>query len=80
MGEEIPMPWEERERRYNSYLEFADKLAKKLEKKTAPEDYVLAGELAELQFFALPECCMEAGDGSGQKGVVGKLKSIFNGK
>ena len=58
MAEEMPMPFAERQKCYSRYLEEALLLAGELLKKTPPAEHVLAGKLGELQFFALPECCM----------------------
>lgn len=78
--EEEPMPFEERQKRYAAYLEEAASIARKLQKQTPPVDKTLEGSLGELQFFNLPECCID-GDGKKQgKGVLGKLKSIFGKK
>jgi len=76
-GEQTPMPYAERQKRYTSYLAEASKLAKKLQKQDPSVEYTLEGKLSELQFFALPECSMNAGDNKTGKGVFGKLKSIF---
>ena len=78
MGEETPMPFEERQRLYASYLEQALQLAHKLQKKAPVVEHRLAGKPGELQFFALPECCMGAENRKNRKGLVGKLKAIFN--
>ena len=77
MGEQTPMPYAERQKRYTSYLGEASKLAKKLQKQDPSVEYSLEGKLSELQFFALPECCMNTGDNKTEKGILGKLKSIF---
>lgn len=62
MGEQTPMPYEERRKCYTSYLDQALKLAQKLQKQDPSAEYVLEGKLSELQFFALPESSMSAGD------------------
>ena len=59
MCEETPMPFEERQKCYKSYLEEAKKLAEKLQKQDQPTKQTLEGTLGELQFFALPECCIQ---------------------
>ena len=59
-GEEAPMHCEERQRRYASYLEEAEKLASELQKQVPPAEHTLEGSLGELQFFSLPECCLKA--------------------
>ncbi len=74
------MPLEERQRRYTSYLEEADKLAEELRKQKPPIDYTLEGTLGKLQFFVLPECCIKPGTNNTHKGFMGKLTSIFSGK
>jgi len=80
MAEEMPMPFEERQRRYTSYLEEADKLAGKLQKQKRPKDYVLEGTLGKLQFFVLPECCVRPGTTNSRNGFIGKLTSFFSSK
>lgn len=77
-GEELPMPFEERQKRYASYLEEAEKLARKLQKQGSPEEQTLDGTLGELQFFSLPDCCMNPDGQKQRKGVLGKIKSLFN--
>ena len=72
------MPYEERQKRYTSYLEEASKLARKLQKQDPSVEHELDGALGELQFFALPECCITPGNQKGRKGFIGKLKSIFS--
>ena len=54
------MPLEERRANYASYLDEAMKWASELEKQAPPRPHMLAGTLGELQFFALPECCVSA--------------------
>jgi selenocysteine lyase/cysteine desulfurase len=78
MGEETPMPFEERRKCYESYLREALELAQKLQKKNLTAEHVLEGKAGELQFFALPDCCMDSGNKNKRKGLVGKLKAIFN--
>ena len=78
MGEEKPMPFEERQRRYDSYLEEAMKLAKKLQKQKPSAEHELAGSLGELQFFSLPESSIKTGSIKAGKGLIGKLKSVFS--
>jgi len=56
MGEQMPMPYEERKMRYTGYLEEALRLAQKLQKQDPSVEHALEGTLGELQFFALPEC------------------------
>ena len=73
-----PMPFDERQKRYTNYLEEALKLARKLQKQDPSVEHELEGKLSELQFFALPECCMQP-DGK-TDGLMGKLKAIFKHK
>jgi len=80
MGEVTPMPYEERNRCYTSYLEEALKLAKKLQKQNPSVEHALEGALGELQFFALPECSINPDDKKAGSGLMGKLKSIFSTK
>ena len=61
MAEEQPMPRVDRQQRYSSYLKEAHELATKLQKLTPTVEYQLDGTPGELQFFALPECCMDRG-------------------
>lgn len=79
-SEEEPMSFEERQKRYTAYLQEAASLAGKLQKKTPPADKILEGSLGELQFFNLPECCIDQGGKKRGKGVLGKLKSVFRKK
>ena len=72
-----PMPFEERQKRYTSYLDEALKMARKLAKQDSSEEHILAGTLGELQFFSLPECCVSPGRQNPQKGVMGRIKSLF---
>lgn len=60
MEEEAPMSIGERARRYSSYLESAEQVAVKLQSEGPVAEYQLEGRLKDLQFFALPECCMQA--------------------
>jgi len=80
MAERTPMPYEERQACYTRYLDEALKIARKLQKRSPSEEHSLEGKLGELQFFALPECCMQVGDKKGQGRLMGKLKSIFSSK
>jgi len=80
MGEVAPMPYEERNKCYTSYLEEALKLAKKLQKQDPSVEHALEGALGELQFFALPECSINPDDKKAESGLMGKLKSIFSTK
>ena len=78
MGEEAPMSVEARQKCYESYLKEAQKLARKLQKQNPSTDHVLEGKLGQLQFFALPECCIDSDTNKAKKGLMGKLKSIFS--
>jgi len=80
MAEEMPMPFEERQRRYASYLGEAEELAEKLQKQKPPKDFILEGTLGKLQFFVLPECCVRPGTTNSRNGFIGKLTSIFSSK
>ena len=79
-GEETPMPFEERQKRYSIYLEEAKSLAGKLQKQTPPDEQILEGALGEVQFFNLPECCIDPNDRKSGKGVMGRLKAMFTKK
>jgi len=72
-----PMSLQERQKRYTGYLEEALNMARKLAKQDPSVAHELSGTLAELQFFSLPECCMESSGKKPRKGVIGKLRSIF---
>ena len=76
--DETPMPAEERSARYTSYLDDALKCARKLQKQGPPVPHRLEGSLGELQFFGLTECCINPDTKKNQKGLVGKIKAIFN--
>jgi len=78
MAEEMPMPIAERQQHYSSYLETALQLATALQQEKPPKEHVLSGVLGELQFFALPECCISTPGKKGRSGLIGKLHSIFN--
>jgi len=80
MGEQTPMPFEERQKHYTSYLEQAMELAGNLQKQHPSVEHELGGKLGELQFFALPQCCLQAGGKKNGGGLVGKLKNIFRKK
>ena len=80
MAEQTPMPHEEREKHYISYLEQALELAGNLQKQHPSVAHELDGKLGELQFFALPQCCLEAGGKKMGGGLAGKLKNIFKKK
>jgi len=80
MGEQTPMPFDERQKRYTSYLQQALKLARKLQKQAPSVEHALDGKLGELQFFALPECSLQEDSEHTGGGLMGKLKSIFKAK
>jgi len=75
--DETPMPPDERQARYTRYLDDALKLARKLEKKTLSTSHQLEGRLGELQFFSLPECCINIEAENKRKGLVDKIKAVF---
>ena len=77
MGEQTSMPYEERQKRYTSYLAEAMKHARRLQKQDPSVEYALEGKLSELQFFSLPECSMHPDNNKAGKRLLGKLKSIF---
>jgi len=60
MNDETPMPYEERQVRYSAYLDEAREWARKLQDQHPSVPHMLKGKLGELQFFSLPECCMNA--------------------
>lgn len=80
MGEQAPTSFEKRQKCYTSYLEQALELALNLQKQRPSVEHTLDGKLGELQFFALPECCLQQGEKRAVRGLRGKLKSIFKGK
>ena len=80
MGEQTPMSFDERQKRYTSYLQQALKLARKLQKQAPSVEHALDGKLGELQFFALPECSLQEDSEHTGGGLMGKLKSIFKAK
>jgi selenocysteine lyase/cysteine desulfurase len=61
MRREPPMPHDERRKRYSSYLKEASELAGELQKQQPSVAHHLEGKLAGLQFFALPQCCVNQG-------------------
>lgn len=77
---EATMPFAERQRCYTSYLEEALEWAHKLEHEPPTVKCVLEGALGELQFFALPECCINPEQMKSDKNLLGKFKSIFKHK
>ena len=77
---EATMPFEERQKRYTSYLEEALEWVHKLEHEPPTVKCVLEGTLGALQFFALPECCINPEQVKSDKNLLGKFKSIFKHK
>ena len=74
MGEVTPMSPEKRQQCYTNYLDEALKLAGKLKKQDPSVEHTLEGTLGELQFFDLPECCINPEDKKGRKGFFSKVK------
>jgi selenocysteine lyase/cysteine desulfurase len=62
MGEETPMSMEVRRACYQRYLKEAHDIARTLEQHGSSIAHELRGTLGKLQFFALPECCMNTED------------------
>lgn len=56
--DETPMPFEQRRANYTKYLDEAMQWASQLEQQDSPAPHLLEGALGELQFFSLPECCI----------------------
>jgi len=52
------MPYDERQKHYANYLKEAFELASELQKQEPQVAHQLEGRLADLQFFALPQCCI----------------------
>ncbi len=77
MVEETPMSVEQRQQSYDSYLKEANQMAEDLQQQELELDYVLDGKLGELQFFALPECCVKPVQAKSKPGWMNKLKSVF---
>ena len=75
--DETPMPVEERRARYAGYLDEALELASQLQERGPSMPCLLEGTLGELQFFSLPECCMNPETKKNHTGLVGKTKTIF---
>jgi len=68
---------DERRTRYTSYLDEALQLARKFEKQGSSTPHQLEGTLGELQFFSLPECCLNAEAENKHKGLMDKIKAVF---
>ena len=77
-AEETPMPFEERQNRYASYLQEASALATQLQKLPAHVEYRLDGVLGELQFFSLPECSIDTHGRKTGGGILNQLTSIIS--
>jgi len=75
--DEAPMAIDERRTRYTSYLDEALQLARKFEKQGSSTPHQLEGTLGELQFFSLPECCLNAEAENKHKGLMDKIKAVF---
>ena len=75
--DETPMSIDERRTRYTSYLDEALQLARKLEKKASSTSHQLEGRLGELQFFSLPECCVNVESENKRGGLMDKIKAVF---
>ena len=78
MGEESPMPLEVRRACYQRYLKEAVDMAAELGQQDLHGDHDLDGTLGKLQFFTLPQCCVNPDERSVKKGVMGRLKAIFS--
>jgi len=76
--DETPMPYEERQARYSAYLHEALELANELQRQDPSGQHVLEGTLGELQFFTLPECCINPETRSKHRQLMAKIKAIFN--
>jgi selenocysteine lyase/cysteine desulfurase len=77
MAEEPPMSATERSKCYMSYLTEAKQLAAELQTQAPVAEYELEGRLRELQFFALPECCMQTVVKPAKKGLLHKIKAAI---
>ena len=75
--DETPMPFDERQAHYTAYLREALKLANELQKQNPSELHLLEGTLGELQFFTLPECCVNQETRVKHHELMGKIKSLF---
>jgi len=75
---EPPMSLDERRRHYEAYLEEARQLAEKLQLQGPMTQKDLEGQLGELQFFTLPECCAQGNGKKSRTGMMGKIKSLFS--
>jgi len=75
--DETPMPYAERQARYSAYLEEARDLAAGLRQQGPSDLHMLEGTLGELQFFTLPECCVNRETRSKHQALMGKIKTLF---
>ncbi len=76
--DETPMPHAQRQARYAAYLQEAVALAQELERQEQSGQHVLEGTLGELQFFTLPECCINPETRAKHRQLMGKIKAMFN--
>ena len=74
MEEEIQMSVAERVEHYTNYLREAKKLAAELKSEGPVAEHELEGRLKDLQFFALPESCMQTVVKPARKGLLKKIK------
>jgi selenocysteine lyase/cysteine desulfurase len=75
--DETPMSFKDRQEHYANYLDEAMKWARRLQKQSKSKTHQLEGKLGELQFFALPDCCINPEAKKAHKGLIGRIKSIF---
>jgi selenocysteine lyase/cysteine desulfurase len=80
MERAAPMSVKERQEHYQNYLQEALDLAKKLQKQEPSKEHVLEGRLGELQFFALPDCCIDQHGKKPRNRLMGKLRGMFSTK
>lgn len=73
-----PMAVTERAKHYASYLDEAKMLAIELQSRAPMAEYELEGRLRDLQFFVLPECCMQTQVKPAKKGLLDKIKAVIN--
>jgi len=76
--DETPMPYAERQTRYSAYLAEAGDLAEELQQQDPSEQHLLEGTLGELQFFTLPECCVNQETRARHRALMGKIKTLFD--
>jgi len=76
--DETPMPYEERRTRYAAYLREARELANGLQQQGPSAQHLLEGTLGELQFFTLPECCVNQETRARHQALMGKIKTLFD--